>query len=240
MSQMETAYLGAITLKLLHDLPVAQAGWLIHALAIWIVDGVEPEIGKVPAKYLGSWLAVREESINIHNARKSRSDTRRNAALARWNANECKPMQDDAEECNAMQTDASRAPAKTKTKTKIYTDVSADADTSVRACDLRSAVSTDLLSSADSADEHLKETSYEVWARSQKDPVDVALDATGEPPAKRRVYGARLKLLGRDRFLDTVCTFRAEVAAGESVRNLGAALTQRLNEAITAKEVCAG
>ena len=66
--------------------------------------------------------------------------------------------------------------------------------------------------------------------------MDVALEVTGEPPAKRRVYGARLKLLGRDRFLDTVCTFRAEVAAGESVRNLGAALTQRLNEAVEAKD----
>ena len=151
MNHLETAFLGSITLKLLHDLPVAQAGWLIHALAIWIVDGVEPEIGKVPSKYLGSWLAVREESINIHNARKARSDTRRNAALARWNANECKPMQDDSDECNAMQTDASRAPAKTKTKTKIYTDVSADADTSVRACDLRAFFSAVALPAAPSA-----------------------------------------------------------------------------------------
>ena len=66
-----------------------------------------------------------------------------------------------------------------------------------------------------------------------------ALDVTGEPPAKRRVYGARLKLLGRDRFLETVCTFRAEVEAGETVRNLGAALTKRLNDAIEAKEACA-
>ena len=195
----------------------------------------------MPAKYLGSWLAVREESINIHNARKARSDTRRNAALARWNAGGCKPMQDDAGGCNEMQTDASRVPAKTKTETEIYTDDTADAVSSGPAVGgRRSAVSTSTLSSAESADDHLKETSYEVWARSQNDPVDVALDVTGEPPQKRRVYGARLKALGRDRFLETVCTFRAEVESGETVRNLGAALTKRLNDAIEAKEACAG
>lgn len=230
MNQLETAFLGAITLKLLHDLPVNQAGWIIHALAVWILDGKQPE--EVPPSLVGSWIAVREESINIHNARKERSAARSDAAKARWNANGCKAMQDDASGCNEMQTDASRAPAKTKTKTEdIYTDGTADAVPS-GAGDLRSAVKTPPLS----CDDDLKEKSYDAWASLQADPVDVALDITGEPTAKRRVYGARLKLLGRDRFVETCCTFRAEVAAGEPVRNLGAALTKRLNDAITAKD----
>ena len=208
---LETAFLGAITLRLLHDLPQDDAGWLIQALAEWILDDKLPDDDDIPTSCLGAWIAGK-----IGNAK-------------RWNRN---ASQDVAEDRNASQDIASRAPAKTKTKTKteIYTDDTADAVSS-GAGDLRSAVSTSL-SSADG----VKERNYDAWAAMQSDPVDIALDITGEPPQKRRVYGARLKLLGRDRFVETCCTFRAEVSAGETVRNLGAALTKRLNDAITAKD----
>lgn len=125
--------------------------------------------------------------------------------------------------------------AEVEVEKEVDTDDTADAVSSGTG-GLRSAVSTSPLS----CDDDLKEKSYDAWASLQTDPVDIALDITGEPTQKRRVYGARLKALGRDRFVETCCTFRAEVAAGESVRNLGAALTKRLNDAILAKEVCAG
>lgn len=120
-------------------------------------------------------------------------------------------------------------------KTRHNSADSADAESAAANGGRRSAVSTSL-SSADG----VKERNYEAWAAMQNDPVDIALDITGEPGAKRRVYGARLKALGRARFVETCCTFRAEVESGETVRNLGAALTKRLNDAIEAKEACAG
>lgn len=236
---LETAFLGAITLRLLHDLPLDVAGWLIHALAVWIVDGEQPDEADIPTEALGAWIAIREESITIHEARKERSAVRSEAGklgnVKRWNR---KTSQDIADGHTESQVIASRAPAKTKTKTEteIYTDGTADAVPSGPAAGgLRSAVEASPLTA-----DGLKEANYTAWAAMQLDPVDVALDVTGEPATKRRVYGARLKALGRDRFVETCCTFRAEVEAGETVRNLGAALTKRLNDAIEAKEACAG
>lgn len=143
---------------------------------------------------------------------------------------------DKADNAANAASHARRADADIEKEKDIDTDDTADAVSSGPAADgRRSAVEASPLS----ADE-LKDANYQAWAAMQLDPVDVALDVTGEPDAKRRVYGARLKALGRDRFVETCCTFRAEVEAGETVRNLGAALTKRLNDAIEAKEACAG
>lgn len=142
---------------------------------------------------------------------------------------------DNADKSDNADNADSHARRADEDKTRHNSADSADAESAAANGGRRSAVSTSL-SSADG----VKERNYEAWAAMQTDPVDIALDITGEPPQKRRVYGARLKALGRDRFVETCCTFRAEVEAGETVRNLGAALTKRLNDAILAKEVCAG
>jgi hypothetical protein len=65
---------------------------------------------------------------------------------------------------------------------------------------------------------------------AQKDAVTVALAAAGEGRDKRRVYGSFVKKCGRALFLDIVCSFQAELAAGERPENPGAALVARLKE----------
>ena len=63
------------------------------------------------------------------------------------------------------------------------------------------------------------------------DAVDFAVYVSGECTARaRRTFGARLKRLGRSAFLEECETFRAELGAGEPVRNAAAALTARLNK----------
>ena len=232
MPQLETAFLGVITLRLLHDLPVEAAGWLIHALAVWILDDSEPELSTIPTECVGAWIAIREESINIHEARKSRSDTKRSAALARWNADGCRRMQSDADECRSMQTDATRAPAKTKTKTK--TEISSDVrcpDVARERASRPSSVGVGLRSSVDSSIRIPSPSeNFVVWAKLQDDPVDVALCATGETDKRaRRTYGAQLKRLGRERFVDLVCDFHSTLA-DEPPRNKGATLTAFLRD----------
>ncbi len=77
---------------------------------------------------------------------------------------------------------------------------------------------------------------FGTWARMQGDPVEVALAASGEGDEKRRSYGARLAKLravkgkeeGARLFVEECAAFVAEVAAGEPVRNKGAALNKRL------------
>lgn len=77
---------------------------------------------------------------------------------------------------------------------------------------------------------------FAAWASTQKDPVAVALAASGEGADKARNYGARLReiraLAGRaegDRLFVAECvTFHAELRAGEKCRKPGAVLTERL------------
>lgn len=80
---------------------------------------------------------------------------------------------------------------------------------------------------------------FGAWARMQNDPVEVALAAaeeSGEMP--RRCYGYLLKQFraykGREEgarlFVEECAAFVAEVAAGEVVRNKGAALVSRLRQ----------
>lgn len=78
---------------------------------------------------------------------------------------------------------------------------------------------------------------FGAWARMQKDPVEVALAAaeeSGDWP--RNCYGSLLKKFCADKgreegarlFFEECAKFVAEVAAGEVVRNKGAALVARL------------
>ena len=74
----------------------------------------------------------------------------------------------------------------------------------------------------------------------QNDPVEVALAASGEGDEKRRSYGAHLAKLravkgkeeGARLFVEECAAFKAEIAAGEPVRNKGAALNKRLGDLV--------
>ena len=83
--------------------------------------------------------------------------------------------------------------------------------------------------------ERAREEDFAAWAWAITDPVDAALAATGEGPDKKRLYGARLKDLGRRGFLSIVTAFKAERDAGEEPVNPGAALNKRLTAAAAAK-----
>ena len=87
----------------------------------------------------------------------------------------------------------------------------------------------------DTPEARIKAVSWRVWADRLRDPVDAALDTTGETSiAARKTYGKRLKELGKARFLDTVERFASSLAE-EPVRNRGAALTKQLGEAVQAR-----
>lgn len=242
MGKRETSFLGAITMRVLQFMSQEDAGWLIQALIAWILEDKQPNPEDVPDTCWGAWVAICEESKAIHEAKKERSDAKSEAGKAgnaiRWNR---KASQSIADGRSASQSIArARAGLELELdKDKEYTaDVTLSREEDEPA-DNGTAVETSH-SSNDNGDERIKETSFEAWARLQPDPVAVALDVTGEGQAKKGIYGKRLRKLGKDRFLDVVCGFRAQVAAGETVRNPGAALTAQLNEAVTAMEVCAG
>lgn len=210
-------------------------GRIVRAL----VYAARNELPAVPKSLRPVYFAVLAESCRIRGAKVPRPRDIRFADTPE-DAQNCKAdnainVGNTVLDGNAI-LDGKGVEEKRREENRIDTDDTADAVSSGPAIGgLRSAGETSPLSA-----DGLKEANYTAWAAMQLDPVDVALDVTGEPDAKRRVYGARLKALGRDRFVETCCTFRAEVEAGETVRNLGAALTKRLNDAIEAKEACAG
>jgi len=70
------------------------------------------------------------------------------------------------------------------------------------------------------------------------DPVDYALSVSREPVTKyaRRCYGAYLRDLGKEAFVDTVERFAAEVRAGEIPHSLPAALNARLKAALEIRQ----
>ena len=82
------------------------------------------------------------------------------------------------------------------------------------------------------------------WASNQKDPVTVALDASGEGDGARRVYGSRLAALrrafGKDegarKFIEVCVAFHAERVAGEEPRNPGKVLVARLDALLGQKK----
>lgn len=69
-AKQQTAFLGEQTVRILLAVPQKQAGWLIHALCDWIENDREPDPAKIPPACIGAWVAIRDESIRIHESRK--------------------------------------------------------------------------------------------------------------------------------------------------------------------------
>ena len=242
MGNRETSFLGAITLRILHDLPQDDAGWLIRALAEWILDDKLPDDADIPTSCLGAWIAIREESKAIHETWKIKAEAGRKGGLAKSSRRKqalAKPSKTKQTCSKPKQTEAEAYETKHLVRARS-TDSGSTVD---RKEDINrsplSAVPQSRVQAREDAD-RIKETSFDTWAKMQDDPVSVALDVTKEPASKRGVYGKRLRVLGRERFIETVCAFRAEVEAGEVVRNRGAALTKRLNDAIEAMQAVGG
>ena len=93
-AKQQTAFLGDVTVKILHGVPVEQAGWLIKALVSWIEDGHEPIGDEIPPECLGSWIAIRDESVRINESRKQQSEAGRIGGKAKGKRTESKSNMD--------------------------------------------------------------------------------------------------------------------------------------------------
>ena len=71
-------FLGALTVKILRGVPADVAGWLVRAVLDWTEDGKLPE--EIPPECLGAWIAIRDESERICEARRQFADAGRAGA----------------------------------------------------------------------------------------------------------------------------------------------------------------
>lgn len=232
-SNFKTAFLGFTTLRILDGVPEAQAGFLIKAVARWILEKREPETAEIPPECLGAWIAIREESVAIHERKKElaafgRSGGRPSkqppeiAPEAGCGKSQGKPRKADAKPRQSQGKQDEDEDIHTSGKPDVIDEGAAGGGASVR----RSSGSTERGFSVDPSDD------FRAWAATVRDPVEIALYVTGEARhgMARRTYGAALRTLGRERFVEEVDQFRAELDAGEIPRNRGAALTKRLSE----------
>ena len=211
---MRQAYLGAITLQLLHDLPEAQAGWLIRALTAWILEDRLPE--EIPTENLGAWIAIREESKAIHDLRDARADAGIKSGENRRRTKPNKTEQNGTSANKDEQTRTSCARAETETetetKTETYTEEKPSKENSA--------------SDSDSV-----ETSSKFFLLPESRLVPEALRLIGEEDNDRMRgrLGKAKRLLGTHELRELLATFAAELAAGEIPANPGATLNARLS-----------
>ena len=202
-----------------------KADALAAAAVRYAVAGEEPPAKTFPPE---TWDAIAEETNRIRGI----SNVRRAAALVRWNAKgdakgDAKGMPSREEE--EEEEDTSR-PIDTENRRP-----SRPVDTRAPVRAAPPPTSTDFGISPPSAS-----TDFASWAWAQKDPVKVALRASGEGADKAPVYGAKWRDLkswrgeedGRRRFVEECIAFRSELDAGEPCENPGRALVARLNKLI--------
>lgn len=229
--KQELVFLGALTVKILRGVPPEVSGWLVHALLDWAEDGALPET--IPPECLGAWIAIRDESERVCDARRQFVDAGR-AGADKTNGERA---------ANARRTDSESAANGRRTNGERTANERQDEDEEnkgenkpknsegLESCArVREAGGPSSSTSLPSEDKRLLTSDFPRWAMAQKDAVTVALAAAGEGRDKRRVYGSFVKKCGRALFLDIVCSFQAELAAGERPENPGAALVARLKE----------
>lgn len=243
-AKLETAFLGGITMKILAEMPQADAGWLIQALLAWILEDKLPDDDDIPESCFGAWIAIREESIAIDDRRKAKAEAGAKGGMA------SKPKQAEADGSKGKQTEAKGSKPKQTKKTGssragANEDEDEDVDNNKKESSPKSKIPKAASRPSTSGDSSIVETSISekeikaqswiTWARLCKDPVTAALDVSKEGDEKRPVYGAYLKKLGKAAFLAACDQFRAEAAADGSADNPGAALVALLKKKAAAK-----
>ena len=242
-AKLETAFLGGITMKILAEMPQADAGWLIQALLAWILEDKLPDDDDIPESCFGAWIAIREESIAIDDQRKARSEAGRVAGTA--SANERKRTATNGNEAQQTATKPGKVQRKSTSRAPANEDEDEDIDNNKKESSPKSKIPKAASRPSTSGDSSIVETSISekeikaqswiTWARLCKDPVTAALDVSKEGDEKRPVYGAYLKKLGKAAFLAACDQFRAEAAADGSADNPGAALVALLKKKAAAK-----
>ena len=109
-AKIEAAFLGWQTVRILAGVPDKQAAWLIKAICAWILEDNEPD--GIPSDCIGSWIAIRDESVRIHEARKQHIDAGRSGGLANGKRTESEG------EANASEGEANGKRRDTKIESK--------------------------------------------------------------------------------------------------------------------------
>lgn len=219
-AKQKTAFLGEQTVRILLGVPLSQAGWLIHALCDWIENDREPTRDETPDDCVGSWIAIHDESVRIHESRKVLRD---NGLLGGRPPKETKgePKGNQKETKREANGNQDIEGDEDEDKEKIYSEPNPNARAT---------------SVSDSASVFTDLDSFDWYTLPERALVERALALIGEEGNARmagRLRKAR-RILGLPAFRELLATFDSELRAGEVPANKGATLNARL----TAREAC--
>ena len=212
-AKLETAFIGRYTLAALDAAPDAAFLWLGRALFAWILRDELPQ--EVPPEHVAAWTMIREESANIHDARKQFADAGRKGGEA--NASERKRKEANASEGKRTETKKEKEMKKEMEKEPILRTESERAGKPASAS-ASASVFTDL-------------DSLDWFTIPERALVDRALALIGEEGNARmagRLRKAR-RILGLPALRELLATFDSELRAGEVPANKGATLNARLS-----------
>ena len=214
-AKQKTAFLGEQTVRILLGVPLSQAGWLIHALCDWIENDREPTRDETPDDCVGSWIAIHDESVRIHESRKQQADAGR-AGADKTNGERA---------ANARRTNGERA---ANARQEIEGDEDEDKEPILRT---ESEVAGKPASVSDSVSGFTDLDSFDWFTLPERALVERALALIGEEGNARmagRLRKAR-RILGLPAFRELLATFDSELRAGEVPANKGATLNARLS-----------
>jgi hypothetical protein len=220
--KQKTALLGEQTVRILLGVPLMQAGWLIHALCDWIENDREPAREETPDDCIGSWIAIHDESVRIHESRKVLRD---NGLLGGRPPKETKgkPNGNQTETKREANGNQDREEEKEKERDILRNESESEVAGKPASASASASVFTDL-------------DSLDWFTLPERALVDRALALIGEEGNARmagRLRKAR-RILGLPAFRELLATFDSELRAGEVPANKGATLNARLS----AKEAC--
>ena len=212
-AKQKTAVLGEQTVRILLGVPLMQAGWLIHALCDWIENDREPTREETPDDCIGSWIAIHDESVRIHESRKQQADAGQ-AGGKRTQAN-AKRTESEREANGNQEEEKEKEEERDIFRTESE-------DTRARAGKPASDSDSDDIDFFSLRDEQLVPAALRLVRES------------GNARMRGRLIKAR-RTIGPDALRDLLATFAAEIRAGEVPANPGATLNARL----TAREALA-
>jgi len=222
--KQKTAFLGEQTVRILLGVPLLQAGWLIHALCDWIENDREPAREETPDDCIGSWIAIHDESVRIHESRKVLRD---NGLLGGRPPKETKGKPNGNQTETKREANGNQDREEEKEKER---DIIRNESETERAGKPASA------SASASASGKIDLSFFDWFTRPDKELVPAALELIGEQgnARMRGRLGKAKRVLGLAAFREELATFAAELRAGEVPANPGATLNARLS----AKEEC--
>lgn len=261
-SHLQTAFLGFLTLRILNGIPQDQAGWIIKALARWIIAKEEPKTEEIPAECLGSWIAIREESVSIADRKKELAAFGRSGGRPASKPTENQPEK-APDESQGKPTKADEKPTKANPKPtqsqgkqdrdrdrdRDISSVSSLPETEAEAPVCVGAPAREAVAgkpASDSASDSVsvftkifaEDPARAIAMTPDEHLVAVTMRIIGEPTnARMRGRIAKFRrLCGADELRDILTAFAAEIAAGEVPANAGATFNARL----TAREAILG